>query len=166
MAKYLDKMNRFRTQSLFLESYIPEDRNELEPIFTLKNQDHGGLPSMKRLYLEYEDPTGYQFAIDHLDSYPHWTKLCRSTFFKKHKAAWDEELEVRLLSKSIRKVNSLAQGDTAQAFNAAKYLADKGWEPKKGRPTKASIEAEKKKQAALEEDLVDDLERIQLRVVK
>jgi len=164
MTRYLDKMNRMRTKSLFKESYIPEDRNNLTPVYTLK--DHDDLPSMKQLYLSYEDPTGYQFAIDHLGSFPHWQKLCKSKWFKAYKEQWDEELEIRLLSKSLRKVNELSQGGTAQAFNAAKYLADKGWVPKKGRPTKASIEAEKKKAAQLEEELEDDFDRINLRVVK
>ena len=160
MAKYLDKMNRFRTQSLFYEWYIPEDKNDLDPIFTLKNQSHNGLPSMKELYLSYEDPTGYQFAIDHLGSYPHWKKLCKLKWFQEYKKDWDDELEVRLLSKSIRKVNTLAQGDTAQAFNAAKYLADKGWEPKKGRPTKAEKEKQLKVQTQLEDELQEDFDRV------
>ena len=47
------------------------------------------------------------------------------------------------------------------SFQAAKYLADKGWEEKKaGRPTKAAVERETKQQAAMKVSVLEDYKRL------
>ena len=159
---YRDEQNRYRTQSLFKEFYI---KGKYSPVFTLKEFDDGELPSMRSLFLEYNDPTGYQFALDVLGSYEHWLKLCALKWFKAdYLNKWLDELEVKLKSEGLRKINTVAAGDSAQAFNASRYLAEKGWEPKKGRPTKADIKRAATIGAEVESRVNSDLER--LRVVK
>ena len=57
-----DNVGRYRTQSLFREFYVHTSTG-LSPIWTLKDEDpQGELPSLKRIYLDYEDPTEYSFA--------------------------------------------------------------------------------------------------------
>lgn len=159
---YRDEQNRYRTQSLFKEFYI---KGKYPAVFTLKEFDDGELLSVRRLFLEYNDPTGYQFAIDVLGSYDHWLKLCSLKWFQAdYLNKWLHELEIKLKSEGLKKINSVAAGDSAQAFNASKYLAEKGWEPKKGRPTKADIHKAAIIGAEVELRVSSDLER--LRVVK
>ncbi len=70
-SKYLDKGRRFRTQSLFVETFDKKLYAEgYEPIFTLSGKD--GYPNIKHLFLSHNDPTGYKFAIEVLGSYPHF----------------------------------------------------------------------------------------------
>ena len=74
-TEYKDTTGRWRTKSLFKEMY----QDKFKPVFTLKEQDiiEGDtyFPSMRKLFLSYNDPTGYQFAHEVLGSYEHWKKL-------------------------------------------------------------------------------------------
>ena len=154
---YRDKMGRYRTLSLFVETNNDSDT----PVFTLKPRDHNGCKSLKQLYLSYEDPTEYSFAIEVLGSWEHWLKLSNSTWFKEYLDAWRLELEVLLRSKGIKEIRSQA---TAGNKDAAKWLAEKGWDKRQaGRPSKAEIEREKKQQASISSSLDDDAERIGLK---
>jgi hypothetical protein len=45
-------------------------------------------------------------------------------------------------------------------FNAAKWVADKGWESRRGRPSKEEKEAERKKAATLTGELADEASRV------
>lgn len=158
---YRDSMGRYRTASLFKEAYNTNaDQDKYPPVFTLGARDKDGLVSMKRVYLELEDPTGYAVSQQLLGSYAHWKKLCEASWFAEHLREWEEELEIKLQSRALLKVKEISLGDTAQAFQAAKFLNDKGWKAKKGRPTKAEKEAAVKKEAKLSDAVQGDLERI------
>ena len=158
---FRDEMGRWRTQSLFFEFYIKgETGAKYPPVFTLKEREWQGLPSMKQLFLSYEDPTGYAFAIAVLGSYSHWKKLCTLKWFNEHLSEWQDELEVRLRSKGLRNVVNVAKGTTASAFNASKWLADRGWAPKRGRPSATEKKAELKRQTQIEEAIEADAERM------
>lgn len=163
---YRDSKGRFRTQNLFVENYVSSDL----PVFTLKEQDHeyNGVvyPSARRLFLECNDPTGYVFSQKYLGSYQHWLKLTESNaWFTKHLDSWLEELEVRHKALGYQKITEVATGDTGQAFNAAKFLAKEGWEPKsqketRGRPTKKEVQKNLRIETELEKQLKDDLDRV------
>lgn len=157
---YKDKMHRWRTQSLFKEFYL----NALEPVFTLKEFDDDGLPSIRQLFLSYEDPTGYMFSKEILGSYEHWKKLVSLPWFKEHLNDWLIELEVKMESEAIKRIREVSKGESGSALPAAKYLADKGWMVKKGRPKKEDIEREARIAAGVEAEVEGDLERI--RIVK
>jgi hypothetical protein len=154
-------MGRYRTLSLFCET----NQDSEPPVFTLKPRDHNGLPSMKRLYLEYEDPTEYEFAIATLGSWEHWLKLSGADWFQKYITAWRDELEVKLRSKGVAKLKDQAASGNK---DAAKWLAEKGWDKRQGagRPTKREIEEEQQKRAKVASSLTDDAERIGLTSVK
>ena len=165
---YKDSRGRWRTQSLFTEFYSPQKRKEkYPPIFTLKEYDETDdegnvIPSMRQMFLSYDDPTGYQFAKAVLRSYEHWKRLTSQKWFMSHLDGWLEELEIKLKSEGLKKVKDVAVGESAQAFQASKFLISKGWEVSKGRPKKAEIERQARIQAGDEAEVEEDLERIRL----
>jgi len=161
-----DDQGRYRTASLFEDVYNTNANEKYTPIFTMKAHDHRDCVSFKRVYLECSDPTGYKAAQVLLGEWEHWLKLLKAPWFRSALEVWNEELEIKLKSQAIQKVAELAQSDTSQAFNASKYLADKGWEPKRGRPTKAEKEAEIKRSTKIDKAVSEDLERIGLTLVK
>jgi hypothetical protein len=158
-----DALGRYRTASLFKESsFTIKSKEKYPPLFTLKPRDTDGLISMGKVFLELEDPTGYQVAIRLLGSYDHWKVLCKSKWFTPHLQDWEEELEIKLQSQALVKIKEIAAGETSQAIQAAKFLNDKGWKPKRGRPSKEEREHAMKLTSKLEEAVSEDLERIRL----
>jgi hypothetical protein len=134
---YLDTMKRYVTQSLFLETAY-----SLDAIFTYAQEDkeyNGKLfYSLKKLYLECADVTEYEFANAYLADFDHWKKMCGNALIRVHIDKWREELELKLQADGLRKMMASAESGN---YQAAKYLADKGWASSgKGRPTKAEKE--------------------------
>lgn len=160
-SKMLDAMNRPLTQSLFLEiGYGTEAQ------FTLKEEDHEyngkTYPSIKRLYLECADPTEYEFATTYLLGWKHWVRLCANKVILRYIEEWRVELEVKLRSRGV--LRTMAAADAGN-YQAAKWLADRGWDNKgAGRPTKGDIEHERKIQAAIGDEYAQDEAR--MRIVK
>lgn len=153
----LDSMGKFRTQSLFLELGYGA-----EAVFTLKDQDHthdGKIYlSMKRLYLEHEDPTEYEFATTVLLGWKHWQRMCENKIIRKHIDEWRDELEVKLRSQAIK---DAIQEAKKGHFQAAKWVADRGWSTKgAGRPTKAETERQKKIEERIEDEYKGDVVRM------
>ena len=155
---FKNESGRYLSKALFYELTIPESRQYA--IFTLKEEDHevDGVvyKSLKRLFLSYDDPTEYEFAKNELGGWKHWQELCSQRDLAEHIEEWRDERDIMLRSRGIRDLMS-QEG----SFQAAKYLADKGWEERKaGRPTKAAVERETKQQAALKVAVMDDYERL------
>lgn len=153
----LDSMGKMRTQSLFLELGYND-----EACFTLKEEDHfyegKTYPSLKRLYLEAADPTEYKFATEHLLGWKHWQRMCENKAIRKYVDEWREELEVKLRCQAIGDAINLAK---AGQFQAAKWVADRGWATRAaGRPSKAEIEHEKKVQARIDDEYGADVIRM------
>lgn len=156
-SKFVDACGRPVTQSLFLEIGYTDFS-----YYTLKDHDYeynGYIyPSIKRLYLEMEDPTEYKFATTYFLSWKHWKRICENKALKGHIADWREELEVKLRCKGVKNALVIAQNGS---FQAAKWLADRGWESRgAGRPSKDEIEREKKFQTRAEEEYGNDVVRM------
>jgi len=156
-------MGRWLTRALFFETATPEMRDKYECLFTLKEEDHvsedgTSYRSLRKIYLSYNDPTGYLFATEVLGSWDHWQAIKRSSFFKEYLASWEEELEIKLLAKGfagmLNEMDSAGKGSAT----ASKWLAEKGWDrtSAKGRPSKAKIDQEAAKQLRVFEE-VDEL---------
>ncbi len=155
-----DSRGRFRTQSLFFEMHTGGPDTA---VYTLKARDHNGLPSARQLYLECGDPTEWQAAYTLLGGWQHWQRLCKVAWFKPYLTEWREALEVKLRSQGIQQIAAIAGGKSPGALQAARWMAERGWEPKKtGRPTKAEKEAELKKQAMIDDEVDEDLSRISI----
>lgn len=156
-ADLVDTSGRPLTQSLFLELGYSD-----YAVFTLK-EDHyeyeGKLfPSLKKLYLEAEDPTEYDFASLYLLGWRHWKRLCENKAIRSHVDEWREELEVRLRTKAVKNIMLAAdQG----SYQAAKWLADRGWDQRApGRPSKEEIERSKRIDEKISDEYSADVHRL------
>lgn len=154
-----DSMGRPLTQSLFLEVGYDTDK----AVFTLKDEDffYEGhtYPSLKRLFLQCEDPTEYLFAKTHLLGWSHWQRLNNNKLLAKHFREWREELEVALRSQAILNIIDCASED--KGFQAAKWLADRGWEKRgAGRPSKEEALREQRIAERIEDEFAGDVVRL------
>jgi hypothetical protein len=167
-----DDMGRYRTQSLFWELRHEND-NRYPPIFSLKSYDlvkpEGTYPSLKQIYMAYDHIPNfeYEFALDVFNSWDHWTKLANDTIpaIKDEIKTWREELDIKIKAKTLKAMIIASMDNDAKGVNAAKYLAEKGYLPKRGRPSKEEVERERKVQAGVNRELESDMERIGLKIV-
>lgn len=151
--RFLDSMNKPLTQALFLERGYSE-----YALYTLKDVDHeykGHVyPSIKKLYLEIADPTEYRFVEACFLNWRHWLRLCENVLIREHIDEWRSELEIKLRSEAVRQAIDHAKNGT---FQAARWLADRGWtNPGAGRPSKSDIEREKQIKAKISEEFEND----------
>jgi hypothetical protein len=154
----LDDMGRPITQSLFLEINYTD-----MAVYTLKDDDHElngkQYPSLKKLYLECEDPTEYVFATTYLIGWKHWLRLCENKAIRKHIDEWREELEIKLRSRGVHEVIKAAT--RPGGLQAAKWLADRGWASRPaGRPSKAEVEREREFAARVSDEFSADILRL------
>lgn len=152
-----DDSGRPLTQSLFLEIGYTDFS-----VYTLKDHDHehnGKLyPSLKRLYVEMEDPTEYEFASTYLLGWKHWQRICENKQIRKHIDEWREELEYKLRSKAVKYMLTSAN---AGNYQAAKWFADKGWAQRgAGRPSKEELERHKAIESRMADEYSDDVVRL------
>ena len=158
-SKFKDSGDRPLTQSLFLEIGYTDNA-----YYTLKEEDYkykGAVyPSLKRLYLEHEDVTEYDFATTYLISWQHWQRLCNNKQLRKHIDEWRFELELKLRSAGLKAIIESALDDDG-GFQAQKYLADKGWDKAgAGRPKKDTSAYDKKQEELLHDDFSADIIRL------
>jgi hypothetical protein len=155
----LDTMGRPLTQGLFLE--IGYDTRYA--IFTFNDDDKEyedkTYYSLKKLFLSCDDPTEYEFANKFLLGWRHWQRMNENIVLRKEFDVWREEFEVKLRSDAIRSIIDMtAEGAN---FQAAKWLADKGWDKRAaGRPSKAEIDRHKKINQRLGDELDNDIDRM------
>lgn len=158
-ARLLDVMGRPLTQGLFLElNYDTE-----YAVFTFNDNDkiYKGItyPSLKKMYMSCDDPTEYEFATRYLLGWAHWQRMNENKVLKEHFDKWRDEFEIKLRSEAIRSiVDMTAEGSN---FQAAKWLADKGWDKRAaGRPSKAEVERNKRIDSRISDELQADLDRM------
>ena len=159
--KFKNTQGQWLTKSLFVEWNMSHLVSS-DPLFSIKSYDHekDGVeyPSLKKLYLSFSDPTEYEFAEKVLGGWEHWTRMLSSPEIAAMVEEWREELEVKLRSEAIGHLQALARGDKGMA--AAKYLAERGWESKRGRPSKEEVERQKRVHAGISKTVSDDAERL------
>jgi len=158
-SKLIDTMGRPLTQSLFLECGY----NVQYAIFTFNDNDktYDGrvYPSLKKLYLECEDPTEYQFSRKHLLGWSHWKRLNENKMLREHFDEWRDELEIAMRSDAVQAIRDMTADGTN--FQAAKWLADRGWDKRgAGRPSKAEVERENRIRDAIGGELDADVLRM------
>lgn len=168
---------RWITKGLFYEHNYGEDRTTSTgkdfTCFTLKDVDHTAhgkqFVSLKRLYLETEDPTEYEFATKHLGGWDHWKALCACSWFEEYIEAWRAELQLKLQSRALKNLMFEAENNGKNAYDANKFLIAKGYLPKetklpgkRGRPSKEEVKAEAQKQVELIKRLEEDKKRLEI----
>ena len=159
--EFRSEEGQWYTQSLFLETSY-EDTSRVLYTLKLRPFEYKGVtyPSFHQTYLDIADPTEYSQACLMFGGWAHWQKILQSSRLMPYIQAARDELEIKLRSEGIRKMVALAKGDKASE-NAAKWLADKGWEPKgMGRPTKEKIAREAKKMQRIQSEVMEDAERL------
>lgn len=172
-----DSQSRPRSRSLFWETRVISREERLEPVFTLKDKAHTvpsidkksltTYPSLKVIYMSYDHVPGheYEFAMDVFGSWQHWVVLCASTI-KATIQEWRDELSIKLKSEAIRKIVDASRQDSTAGVNAARYLADEGYVPKKaGRITKEEKLRQVKMAAGVRDDLQGDMDRLGLTII-
>lgn len=158
-SKFKDSQGRALTQGLFLEHKY----DTKYAVYTLKDEDfeyEGHIyPSLKRLYLEFEDPIEYDFANEHLLNWNQWKRITGNALFSDLVEQWREELNLKIRSGALRGMSDAAYGkDNVQAY---KYLLEKGWEKRGvGRPSKKAQDKEDALRDSIANDYKDDLERM------
>lgn len=152
------------TTALFFETTLPDNRQHA--VFTLKDADHtdehgNKYLSLKRLFLEHDDPTEYTFAKEVLGGWAHWKVLQKQKDVANLLKDWREEKEIALRSDAIVKMIDMASEEGA-SFQTVKWVTDAGWAPKqtKGRPTKEQINKEAKRKAEGNVALMKDYARL------
>lgn len=150
--------------ALFYEQSM-SDKSQV--VYTLKDRDHLGYPSLYRLYMETDDPTEYTFATAHLDGWAHWERLTECAWFKPYVASWRRELEVRFRARSLLNIRAVANDTSSkESYQANKFLVGQGWKEggpqrRAGQPSKEEIKSAAHRIAQTEFQLSEDLERIQ-----
>lgn len=160
ISKFKNINGVFLTKELFFETALNKDN----VLYTLKDHEHKGFPSLYQLYMETNDPTEYTFAMEYLGGWAHWKLLEGSTWFEPYLSRWREELHLRAKAQALAKVMKTAQADNKDSFAAQKYLIEKGYDKAapntKGRPTKQQVLNEAKSIALETKRVEEDLERL------
>lgn len=159
---FRNSIGKLFTRGLFYEEASQEDTTSI--IYTLKDRDHKGYPSLYRLYIEIADPTEYRFAVSCLDGWDHWVELSSAGWFQPYVSRWRDELDIKLRSEALSAVISVSKNSGHNAhFQANRYLLEGGWKPedkKRGRPSKAEIKQELLRRATSLQELEEDASRL------
>lgn len=158
-SKFRAANNVRRGRGLFVETTDDKDT----AVFTLDEKDktlHGvEYVSLRRLYVDLvaQDPTEYTFMIEVFGSYDVWTKV--KSFLQTKTAGyayplWREEAELKLKSAGVVAIIDEMR-DGKASFQAAKYLADKGYTDKS---TLSAVEKRQKKKLDAKE--AEDLKKV------
>ena len=161
-SRFKNQMGVRYLQGLFYET-VNADKSTV--LYTLKDADHMGFPSLYRLYIEAEDPTEYKFATAHLDGWDHWDILSSCSWMQPYVTRWRRELDIRLRSRALAEIQAVAAAREHNShFTANKYLLEATWKPagerKVGRTTKDAIRAEATRLRSAEREIEDDAKRI------
>lgn len=160
VARFKNDQGVWYTRGLFFETSLSKDT----VLYTLKEEDHQGYPSLYRLFMEANDPEEYTFATEHLGGWSHWKKLRDSDWFKPYYEAWKEELDIKQRSIALAKIMAASTGSGRDAIEASKYIAEKKWEKKpagaRGRPSNDKIKKEAQRIFTESQQAEKDFERI------
>lgn len=158
-SKLRGSNNVMKTEGLFLEMRAKATKNPArsypEPVYTLKDYDHKGYPSM---YLEYmKCSTEYEAAMKLLGSWKHWKKLTTCNFFAPYIEEWREERHLReeALAKTAL-LDSLGDGNVS----AAKTILDERKKRSAGRPSNEAVQGEIVRSAKEQTNLASIVERM------
>lgn len=158
-SKLRDSNGSPLTQSLFLEIGYTD-----YAVYTLKPDDYdykGKLYySLKRLYLEMEDPTEYEVASRCFLDWSHWKRVTANKLILPHVEAWREELEIKVRSRAVKDIMNLCATESG-SYQAAKWLADRGWDKRAaGRPSKEELAKRAAIADAIEGEFSADVKRM------
>lgn len=165
--KYRNKQNVRYLEGLFYEKV---GINSDSAIYTLKDIDTNGFPSLYRLYMDEGDLTEWRFANKYLDGWEHWEMLTKCTWFLPFVSRWRKELELRTRSEALTKLFDLCEEPKASLTlkkEINKFIVEEGYKTKEhkktskeSKPTKEEIREEANKMVSEKQRLKQDAERI------
>lgn len=148
----------YLTKQLFYETAEGDKENVL---YTLKDEDHLGYPSIRRLYVEMGDLSEYNFATTYFASWRHYQRLLAADWFRSVIEEAREELSVKLAAENLANISAKAR---AGDLKANQYLLERKWidKPKDtvGRPSKEAIKKEAEKIVGSALEVEEDLSRL------
>lgn len=154
-SRFKNASGGYITQSLFYE-YAKTPL----AMYSLKDTDHevDGVvyPSLRRLYLECNDPTEYVFATKYLWGWDHWQRLLGNQLILDEVLKWRDELEVKLRAEAVKAIIDM----TGDSFAAAKWAADGHWNAKRGRPSREAADKERTLRERAVRGVESDAQRI------
>ena len=176
VSKFKNSKNVYLTRALFFE-FVFNDEDKERVLYTLQEEDRyedvtnsegvickKHYPSVYRLFLSCDDPTGYQFASQYLGSWYHYEQLMKNPWFKTVIDRALLELEVKTRSRALTNiVKEAGDKNSKSQFQANKYLLEKGWIERSssvGRPTKEKIQEEANKLLKDQTEVDDDFNRL------
>lgn len=151
-----------KLRGLFFETTMSDKTGV---VYTLKDRDHAGYPSLYRLYMETDDPTEYTFAVNNLDGWDHWETLLECNWFKPYINRWRRELEIRTKARALLKIKAVSESNGKEAYQAHKFLVSGGWKDDTrrkgaGRPSKDEVKNAARQMAEEANSINDDLARV------
>lgn len=143
--KFKSPIGAFLTQALFYETNRFVGREGC--LYTLKDKEHEGYPSLKELYFFLDDPTEYKVATELFGGWDHWRRLTELAWFKPYVEAWRSEMAVKRASEALESVIGTVRSKGKDSLGAAKYLLGNGWlasdrkstRARAGRPPKEKV---------------------------
>ena len=163
---FKNESGTFYTKSLFFETNTIDKEKS---VYTLKDEDHKGLPSLKRLFFETGDVTGYTLATNHLGGWDHFLKLRELSWFNEYWDHWVKEFEVKMRAESLVRLHNVAKDSNNKDYvGLNKFFLEKGWIlpeerrslKRRGAPSKAQIREAAMEIATEDQMLVSDLLRV------
>ena len=118
----------------------------------------------RQTFLKCDDSTEYTAALKLVGSWQEWLRLKKdSVWFRAKVRQWLEELEMKQRSESIQAIRKLAKSDKASAFQANKWMAEKGYDKttERGRPSKAELAKEARELAREAGETKEEIARIE-----
>ncbi len=161
-SRFRNGANSRLMKQLFFENCYGQDTKLA--VYTLKDWDHEGYPSLYRLYMDTADLKEYTFAEEYLDGLEHWEMLCKTNWFKPYAERWRKELLLKTQGMALKRIQEVAQTkDHKSAYEASKFLLAASWASpghSKGRPSKEQVKEEAQRIAQTEKEIAEDAERI------
>lgn len=166
VSKFTNESGARYTKSLFYETTLA-DKSTV--VYSLKDEDHKGFPSLYKLYMAEMDPTEYRFANKHLQDWQHWCILCELSWFKPYVERWRQELDLKIRAEALSRILNEANSDRRESLSANKYLLEKGWvttsKDKVGRPSKEKIRSEAERLFKTHSRPANDLTRLGINII-
>lgn len=138
--KLIDVMNRPLTMGLFYEASDNKYAVYTLKDFDFKADDGREFLSLKRLYLEEEDPIEYSFVKNHLYNFRQWERMCEAKDLADHITEWRKELDLKLSSSAVQGILEISTDEMASGqLQALRFFAKGEYKDKikqVGRPKK------------------------------
>jgi len=117
-----------------------------DSVFTLKDEHHSGLVSLKRLFVSHttEDPSEGSFAEAVFGDVSYWLRVREYKEFKPFVEEWRKEADILRKSKAFKAIIKEVEEEGRNSYAASKYLIEEPWKgTTKAAKTKAKETATK-----------------------